>query len=76
MHWLIESLLVGTYSHWNGYKFDIGLNSCIDNYIKKSFSYQGLRSDGSPLYKSAAGNLYAKEGMYLCSIAYATKQTC
>jgi len=54
----------GTYSHWNGYKFDISLNSCIDAYIKKSFAYQGLRSDGSPLYKSSAGNLYAKEGSH------------
>lgn len=55
----------GTYSHWNGYKLDISLNSCIDAYVKKSFAYQGLRSDGAPLYKSSAGNLYAKEGTCL-----------
>lgn len=24
----------GTYSHWTGYKIDIGLNSCHSSYIK------------------------------------------
>lgn len=54
----------GTYSHWNGYKVDISITSCISSYIKSNFNYQGLRSDGAPLYKSAAGNLYANEGSH------------
>lgn len=54
----------GTYSHWNGYKVDIAINSCVDNYIHKNFAYQGKRGDGAPLYKSAAGNLYADEGSH------------
>jgi hypothetical protein len=52
----------GTYSHYNGYKIDISHNTCNDNYIKNSFSYIGLRGDGYPQWKSAAGNLYCDEG--------------
>ncbi len=52
----------GTYSHYNGYKVDISHNSCDDNYVHNSFSYIGLRGDGYPQWKSAAGNLYCDEG--------------
>ncbi|AHH95146.1 hypothetical protein [Kutzneria albida] len=52
----------GTYSHYNGYKVDIAHNSCIDSYVKNSFSYIGLRGDGYPQWKSSAGNLYCDEG--------------
>jgi hypothetical protein len=52
----------GTYSHYNGYKIDISHNTCNNNYIKNSFSYIGLRGDGYPQWKSAAGNLYCDEG--------------
>ena len=51
----------GTYSHWNGYKVDISFSSCIDGYITRSFPYIGKRGDGAPMYKSAAGNIYARE---------------
>ncbi len=51
----------GTYSHWNGYKVDIAFSSCIGSYILNNFSYIGKRGDGAPMYKSAAGNIYAKE---------------
>ena len=51
----------GTYSHFTGYKVDISFSTCIGNYIVNNFTYQGKRGDGAPLYKSAAGNLYAKE---------------
>jgi len=54
----------GTYSHWNGYKLDIRHNTCVDGYVKRSFTYIGLRGDGSPQWKSAAGNLYADEGSH------------
>jgi hypothetical protein len=54
----------GTYSHWNGYKLDIRHNTCIDGYVKRSFSYIGLRGDGYPQWKSAAGNLYCDEGSH------------
>lgn len=54
----------GTYSHYNGYKVDISPTSCVTSYIHSSFKYQGLRGDGAPLYKSAAGNLYADEGSH------------
>lgn len=54
----------GTYSHYNGYKVDITPTACVTNYIKRNFTYQGPRSDGAPLYKSAAGNLYANEGSH------------
>jgi hypothetical protein len=52
----------GTYSHYNGYKIDISHNTCNNNYIKNSFTYIGLRGDGYPQWKSAAGNLYCDEG--------------
>ena len=29
----------GTYSHWNGFKIDIGLSTCINNYIKGMNAY-------------------------------------
>jgi hypothetical protein len=51
----------GTYSHWNGYKIDISLYTCVGNYITGTFPYVGRRSDGAALYKSAAGNIYARE---------------
>lgn len=54
----------GTYSHYNGYKVDVSPTSCVTSYIHKYFAYQGLRGDGAPLYKSAAGNLYADEGSH------------
>lgn len=47
----------GTYSHWNGYKLDISLNSCITNYIKGNFS-----SIGGSKWESGAGNIYYLEG--------------
>lgn len=46
----------GTYSHWNGYKVDLALNSCLTTYIKKNFRYIG----GSK-WKSASGNIYYLE---------------
>ncbi|WP_265446285.1 hypothetical protein [Flexivirga meconopsidis] len=52
----------GTYSHYNGYKADISKNSCINSYIKNSFTYIGLRGDGYPQWKAASGNLYCDEG--------------
>jgi hypothetical protein len=51
----------GTYSHWNGYKLDISLYSCVGNYITGTFTYIGQRSDGAALYRSGAGNIYARE---------------
>jgi hypothetical protein len=52
----------GTYSHYNGYKVDVSHNSCIDGYIKRSFTYIGLRGDGYPQWKAPSGNLYCDEG--------------
>lgn len=52
----------GTYSHYNGYKVDTSHNSCLDRYVKNSFSYIGLRGDGYPQWKAASGNLYCDEG--------------
>jgi hypothetical protein len=52
----------GTYSHWNGYKVDFSQYSCVSNYITSAFTYIGLRGDGSPMYRSGSGNIYADEG--------------
>ncbi len=52
----------GTYSHSNGYKIDISLNSCINSYVTTQFSYIGERGDGAAQYQASNGNIYAKEG--------------
>ncbi|OXA39988.1 uncharacterized protein LOC110860957 [Folsomia candida] len=52
----------GTYSHWNGYKVDISLNTCVNNWITNTYTFIGNRpGDGAPQYQSAAGNIYARE---------------
>ncbi|MDT0269701.1 hypothetical protein RM844_25790 [Streptomyces sp. DSM 44915] len=52
----------GTYSHWNGYKLDFGLSSCLNSYVTNTFTYIGQRGDGAALYESGSGNVYALEG--------------
>ena len=47
----------GTYSHWNGYKLDYSLYTCVGNYIRNNFTYIG----GSQ-YRSGSGNIYYLEG--------------
>ena len=47
----------GTYSHWNGYKVDFSLSSCLDNYIQGTFT-----SIGGSKWKSGSGNIYYREG--------------
>ncbi|GAA2282825.1 hypothetical protein GCM10010415_60160 [Streptomyces atrovirens] len=54
----------GTYSHYNGYKIDIALNTCVNKYIADRFRYAGKRGDGALLYKSPGGNVYAREGSH------------
>ncbi len=52
----------GTYSHWNGYKVDISLSTCNQNYIPATYTFIGYRGDGAAQYQSSNGNIYAKEG--------------
>jgi hypothetical protein len=47
----------GTYSHWNGYKLDTSLSSCLNNYIQGTFT-----SIGGSKWRSGSGNIYYKEG--------------
>ncbi|MEO6502705.1 MAG: hypothetical protein ABIQ09_12415 [Jatrophihabitantaceae bacterium] len=54
----------GTYSHWNGYKVDITHRTCVDSYIKNSFSRIGNRGDGYPQWQAASGNIYCDEGSH------------
>jgi len=46
----------GTYSHWNGYKLDFSLSTCIGNYIRGNFT-----SIGGNKWQSGAGNIYFLE---------------
>ncbi|HZG04468.1 MAG TPA: hypothetical protein VE546_12980 [Streptomyces sp.] len=46
----------GTYSHWNGYKLDFSLSTCLNNYITSRFTYIG-----SSKYQSGSGNIYFRE---------------
>ncbi len=47
----------GRYSHWNGYKIDLAMSSCLTNYIKRNY-----RSIGGNKWRSPAGNIYYYEG--------------
>ncbi|MFC6089824.1 hypothetical protein [Saccharothrix lopnurensis] len=47
----------GTYSHWNGYKLDYRLSSCLDSYVKNTFT-----SIGGSKWRSGSGNVYYLEG--------------
>jgi hypothetical protein len=51
----------GQYSHENGYKIDLRLNSTLDSYIENNFRRDGS-VDGYPAYRSPNGALYVKEG--------------
>ena len=51
----------GTYSHYNGYKVDVPLTTCISNYITSRYTYSGTRGDGAALYTAPSGNVYARE---------------
>ncbi|WP_405795285.1 hypothetical protein [Streptomyces sp. NBC_01506] len=46
----------GTYSHWNGYKLDFSMSSCLTNYITRTFT-----SIGGSKWQSGAGNIYYNE---------------
>jgi peptidoglycan hydrolase-like protein with peptidoglycan-binding domain len=46
----------GTYSHWNGYKVDISMSSCVSNYIRSHFTYIGGNK-----YRDGSGNIYYYE---------------
>jgi peptidoglycan hydrolase-like protein with peptidoglycan-binding domain len=54
----------GTYSHWNGYKIDIG-RDCVSNYIYSHFTYIG-----GGKYKDANGNIYYDEDSAHWDITY------
>ncbi|WP_415645921.1 hypothetical protein [Stackebrandtia soli] len=47
----------GTYSHWNGYKLDTSLSTCLQNYITGTFT-----SIGGSKWQSGSGNIYYLEG--------------
>ncbi|MEV6524254.1 hypothetical protein AB0M43_20070 [Longispora sp. NPDC051575] len=52
----------GTYSHWNGYKVDVGKTTCVTNYVKNHYTYVGYISGWGYQYKAPSGNLYTDEG--------------
>lgn len=54
----------GTYSHWNGYKIDIG-RTCVSNYIYSHFTYIGGNK-----YRDANGNIYYDEDSAHWDITY------
>ncbi|GAA2351498.1 hypothetical protein ACI2L4_05085 [Streptomyces sparsogenes] len=60
----------GTYSHWNGYKLDYALNSCVTNYVTGHFTYIGVRGDGAKQYQAGSGNIYALEGNHWDVVYY------
>jgi hypothetical protein len=50
----------GEFSHWNGFKVDIGLNDCVNNFIQRNFRANGRRGDGAALFLDGR-NIYARE---------------
>ncbi|KAF8608348.1 hypothetical protein BDV93DRAFT_552189 [Ceratobasidium sp. AG-I] len=51
----------GRRSHSKGFKVDIRHASGIDAYVKKTYKKIGTRGDGSPQWRSSAGDIYADE---------------
>ncbi|KOG59462.1 hypothetical protein ADK77_39940 [Streptomyces antibioticus] len=52
----------GRSSHRSGHKVDTSVqDGCLDRYIPNYFKRAGARRDGTKLYKSSAGNVYARE---------------
>jgi hypothetical protein len=47
----------GTYSHWNGYKVDVAVRSCVTNHIKRHYT-----AIGGDKWRSGSGNVYFYEG--------------
>lgn len=52
----------GAQSHYNGFKVDLSLSSCLDGYIKGAFARIGDRGDGYPQWQATSGNIYCEEG--------------
>lgn len=46
----------GTYSHWNGYKLDFSMTSCLTNYVTGTFT-----PIGGSKWQSGSGNIYFNE---------------
>ncbi|OZM72855.1 hypothetical protein CFN78_14180 [Amycolatopsis antarctica] len=46
----------GTYSHYNGYKLDFSMSSCLTNYITGNFT-----SIGGSKWEAPSGNVYFNE---------------
>ncbi|MEV0198332.1 hypothetical protein [Nonomuraea sp. NPDC050691] len=51
----------GRFSHGSGYKLDISHNRCIDRYVTDHYPRTRTRGDGSALYRSDAGTVFADE---------------
>ncbi|KQW48008.1 hypothetical protein ASC77_16575 [Nocardioides sp. Root1257] len=52
----------GQYSHSTGYKLDFSRTACLTTWVHNTYTYSGTRTDGTPLYTAASGNVYADEG--------------
>ncbi len=52
---------LGPQSHASGNKFDLRPNSTLDFFIRSTYTRVGTRSDGSVLYQSPRGTIYADE---------------
>ncbi len=52
----------GTYSHRNGYKVDVAVATCVNNYVHNNFTRIADRGDGAQQWRAASGNIYANEG--------------
>ncbi|WP_147341238.1 hypothetical protein [Actinomadura logoneensis] len=54
----------GRLSHGTGHKIDVMPNACLDAFIPRSFRHVGLRGDNAELYRSAAGDVFAREASH------------
>ena len=50
----------GTFSHSTGWKIDISLNTCVNDYITTNLQHIDDRADGSPQYQNIQ-DIYALE---------------
>ncbi|KAG0318378.1 hypothetical protein BG000_004263 [Podila horticola] len=52
----------GTYSHYNGYQFDVRHSTKLDTCIHTTFKKIANRADGYPQWQAPSGSLYVDEG--------------
>ncbi|MEV4256763.1 hypothetical protein AB0J52_26660 [Spirillospora sp. NPDC049652] len=54
----------GRLSHGTGHKIDVMPTACLDDFIPRNFRHMGVRGDNAELYRSLAGDVFAREASH------------